>query len=71
MVKHHRFFYSIKAMKQNKDHIFHTDDVPKKKMGPMQLITKGTIALTVTERTKIGTDKLCQKNLVVTIPMAK
>ena len=68
--------YFIKAMKQNKDHIFHTDNVPKEKMGQvhtlsLQLNTKGIIALTVKDHTKIGTDKLRQEHLIVTIPMAK
>ena len=63
-------------MKQNKDHIFHIKDVPKKKMGQihalaLQLITKGIIALTVMDSTKIRTIKLRQEHLVVTIPMAK
>ena len=37
----------------------------------MQLITKGIVALTVTDSTKIGTNKLRQEHLVVTIPMEK
>ena len=37
----------------------------------LQLIAKNIIALMVTDCTKIGTDKLRQENLVVTIPMAK
>ena len=63
-------------MKQDMGLIFHVDDVPKKKMGPihalaLQLITKGIIGLAVTDHANIGTDKLCAKHLVVTIPMAK
>ena len=63
-------------MKQDTALIFHIDDVPKKKMGPihalaLKLITKGVISLSVTNGTKIGTDKLCANHLLVTILMAK
>ena len=66
----------IKAMKQDKDHIFHKDDVPREKMWQiyaltLQFIAKSIIALTVTDRTKMGSTKLRQDYLVVTIPMAK
>ena len=60
----------IKLLKNNKQDIFHEDDVPGQFMGPihalaLQLYAKGIIRLAVSDSTKVGTDKLNNKHIVV------
>ena len=67
----------MKAMKGNKQLLFHADDVPKgTKMGQihalaLQLLANGIIGLVVEDQTKIGTDKLNQDHTGVTLLNAK
>ena len=66
----------IKALKASKSNIFHPDDVPKKQMGQihalgLQLIANGLIVLSVSDRTKVGTEDLKQEHLVVNIGIGK
>ena len=37
----------------------------------LQMVAKGIILMNVTDRTKVGTDKITRKNLAVTCPRAK
>ena len=66
----------MKALKMNKAKIFHPDDVPKKQVGQihalaLQLVSKGIVALSVSDQTKLGTEKLTSKDLFVTLPFGK
>ena len=54
----------LKTLKNNRQNLFYKDDVPKgKEMGQvhavcLQLVARGIISLGVTDRTKVGTEKL-------------
>jgi hypothetical protein len=67
----------IKAMKKHKGMLFHANDVPKgTKMGQIHalaliLLARGIIGLTVTNQTKIGTEKINQDHIAVTLLNAK
>ena len=67
----------LKTLKGARQKLCHKDDVPKgKEMGQvhavcLQMIAKGIISLNVTDRTKVGTDKIEKKHLAVTCPRAK
>ena len=65
----------IKALKSKKEDIFHASNVPNKKMGPihalaLQLLSRGIISVDVVDRTKLGTDKLREEHLTVSLPNA-
>ena len=60
----------IKSIKQKKEFIFHENNVPKKSMGPihallLQLVAKGIISVSISDVSKIGTDKLISKHVVI------
>ena len=62
----------IKVLKVNKTDYFHEDDVPVKLMGPihalaMQLLAKGIVQLKVSDRTKVGTKSLNDKDIIVAL----
>ena len=57
--------------------MFHKDDVPKGTdmsqvhAACLQVVAKGIISMNVTDRTKVGTDKITRKDVAVTCPRAK
>ena len=60
----------IKHLKSGKEKIFHADNVPKQNTGPihglaLQLLAKRIIGLSVGDSTKVGTDTLAKKHLIV------
>ena len=60
----------IKHLKSGKEKIFHADNVPSRNTGPihglaLQLLAKRIIGLSVGDSTKVGTDKLANKHLIV------
>ena len=60
----------VKALKADKDNIFHASDVPKDKMGPihalvLQLTDKGIVALGISDSTKTGTAKLNDNDVML------
>jgi superfamily II DNA helicase RecQ len=65
----------IKAMKKDRQSIFHKDDVTKTMEQihalVLQLFSKGVVELAVLDKTKIGTDKLHKEHLFVKTMMAK
>ena len=63
-----------KAIKDKKNIIFHKKDVPGTKTGPihalmLQLVARGIIEMAVSDKTKIGTDNISIKHLVLTLPI--
>jgi len=65
----------IKAMKEEKERLFHPEDVPNHLMFQihalcLQLVAKGILAVSVKEasKEKIGTNKLTDKDLVISLP---
>ena len=65
----------IKVLKAKKEDIFHASNVPNKRMGPihalaLQLLARGIISVDVVDRTKLGTDKLREEHLTVSLPNA-
>ena len=63
----------VKALKVDKDNIFHASDVPKDEMGPihalvLQLIAKGIVALGISDSTKMGTAKLKDNDVMLYLP---
>ena len=57
-------------LKSGKEKIFHADNVPSRNTGPihglvLQLLAKRVIGLSVGDTTKVGTDKLMKKHLIV------
>lgn len=59
----------IKVLKSGKEKIFHADNVPSRNTGPihglvLQLLAKRIIGLTVSDTTKVGTDKLMKRHLI-------
>ena len=65
----------IKAMKKDRQLIFHRDDVTKNMEQihalVLQLFSKGVVELAVIDKTKIGTDKLHKEHLFVKTMLAK
>ena len=62
----------IKVLKVIKEDYFYEDDVPRKLMGhihafAMQLLAKGIVKLKVSDGTKVGTDKLNDKDIIVAL----
>ena len=62
----------IKVLKVRKTDISHESDMPSTFMGPihaltMQLLAKGIIELKVPDRTKVGTNDLNDKHIVVSL----
>ena len=60
----------IKHIKSAKDKIFHVDNIPKRNTGPihgiaLQLLAKRIIGLSAGDSTKIGTDELAKKHLLI------
>ena len=60
----------IKQLKSHKAKIFHADNVPSRNTGPihglaLQLIAKRIIGLCVGDSTKVGSDKLGKKHLII------
>jgi len=71
---HYKAF--IKMLKENKESIFHPEDMPTKLVGPihalsLQLLSRGIIELTVSDETKIGTMALNSKLAMITLPNAE
>ena len=63
----------VKSLKENKATIFHDDNIPDKKIGHihvlvLQLITKGIIALGVSNATKTGKKYLNDGHKVLSLP---
>ena len=65
----------VKLLQDNKDIIFHKDSVPNKTTGTkpyhglaLQLFAKGIIAFEVTDKTKVGTKKITNDLLRITLP---
>ena len=63
-------FERIKLLRSQDEKIFYADNVPAQNTGPihglaLQLLAKRIIGLSVGDSTKIGTDKLANKHLIV------
>ena len=56
----------LKTLKKEKKQLFHRDDAVC-----LQMVAKGIISMNVTDRTKVGTDKITRKDVAVTCPRAK
>jgi len=67
----------IKAMKAKKDILFHKEDIPSVRMGPihaiaLQLLSKGIISFSISDKTRIGDEtKLNDNHVIVTLPVSK
>ena len=66
----------VKALKANKQNIFHKDDVPGKQMSQihalvLQLYANGIIGLGVSDETEIGTENLSGNHIVVVLKNTK
>ena len=67
----------LETPKKEKKQLFHEDDVPKGTgMSQvhaicLQMVAKEIISMNVTDRTKVGTDKITRKDVVMTYPRAK
>ena len=63
----------VRSMKESRKTLSHRDDVPSQGVGQihalcLQLIAAGIISLAVTDRSRIGTDKMSSKVVAVTCP---
>ena len=66
----------VRSMKESRKTLFHRDDVPSPGVGNihalcLQLIAAGIISLAVTDPSRIGTDKMSSKIVVVTCQNVK
>ena len=66
----------VRSTKESRKTLFHRDDVPSQGVGQihalcLQLIAAGIISLAVTDRSRIGTDKMSSKVVAVTCPNVK
>ena len=66
----------VRSMKESRKILFHRDDVPLQGVGQihalcLQLIAAGIISLAVTDRSKIGKEKMSSKVVAVTCPTVK
>ena len=66
----------VRSMKESKKTLFHGDDVPLQRVGQihalcLQLIAAGITDLAVTDRSRIGTDKMSSKVVAVKCPDVK
>ena len=63
----------VKSLKENKTTIFHADNIPGTKMGPihalvLQLLGKGIIAFDIADSTKVGTKELNDSHVIFYLP---